>query len=231
LELGPDYAQEEKELLVTPESLGDWNARKLAERPVYQTPEQSVSRWQLSCETICRLAARMNDADLEQRPLWMPLLGGWVTTRRALEFCRNHDWSVFTRLRVHTGRTEPVPSPAVTRGYLGTWMNFLPTLLNQAAANGQGFTTVMAFTDPHVGAWTIQVDDGAATVSEGAVADADLVVTQSAVAFEKSISRMQNPIQAILSGEIHFSNFESLVDFGRLFRTMTKEVPNPIARA
>jgi hypothetical protein len=30
LELGPDYAEEEHELLVTPENLSDWNARKLA---------------------------------------------------------------------------------------------------------------------------------------------------------------------------------------------------------
>jgi hypothetical protein len=231
MELGPDYAQEKKEPLVTPETLGDWNAHKLAERPFYQTPEQAVSRWQHSCEMIYRLAAGMNDADLEQRLFWMPLLGGWVTTRRGLEFCRNHDWSVFTRLRIHMGRAEPVPSPAVTRGYLETWMKFLPTLLNHAATNGEQSKMVMAFTDPYVGAWTIQVADGAATISEGAAADADLVVTQSAVAFEKSIGRMQNPIQAILAGEIQFSNFENLVSFGRLFQTMTQRGPNPSARA
>jgi hypothetical protein len=89
----------------------------------------------------------------------------------------------------------------------------------------------MAFTDPYVGAWTIQVVDGAATVCKGEVADADLVVTQSALAFEKSIRRMQNPIQAILSGDIHFSNFENLVNFGKLFQTMTEGAPNPIVRA
>jgi hypothetical protein len=231
MELGSGCAEEEHELLITPQNLSDWNVRKFAERPVYRTPQQSVSQWQISCEAIYRLVARMNDADLEQRPFWMPLLGGWVTTRRGLEFCRNHDWSVFTRLRIHMGRTEPVPSPAITHGYLETWMNVLPTILNHGVVDGQQFTTVMAFTDPYVGAWTIRVADGAATVSEGEVADADLVVTQSAVTFEKSICRMQNPIQAILSGEIHFSNFEGLVNFGKLFQTMTKEVPNPIARA
>jgi hypothetical protein len=231
MELGFDCAEEEHKLLITPENLGDWNVRKFAERPVYQTPEQSVSRWQLSCEAIYRLAARINDADLEQRPFWMPLLEGWVTTRRGLEFCRNHDWSVFTRLLIHMGRTEPAPSPAITHGYLNTWMNVLPTILNHGAVDDQQFTTIMAFTDPYVGVWTIRVADGAATVSEGVVADADLVVTQSAVTFEKSICRMQNPIQAILSGELHFSNFEGLVNFGKLFRTMREEVPIPIARA
>lgn len=216
--------------MATPEAIDAWNARMFAARPVYQIPEQSVCRWQLSCEAIYRLAARMNDADLE-RPVWMPLFWGWVTVRDTLESCHNHDWSIFTQLRCYMGRTEPVPSPAVTHGYLESWMNVLPALLNQATADGQQFTTVMAFTDPDVGVWTVRVADGAATVSEGAVADADLVVTQSAVAFEKSIRRMQNPIQAILAGEIYFSNFESLVNFGKLFQAMTKVVPNPIARA
>jgi hypothetical protein len=103
--------------------------------------------------------------------------------------------------------------------------------INGVTTDGQQFTTVMAFTDPYVGAWTIRVADRAATVSEGEAADPDPVVTQSAVAFEKSIRRMQNPIQAILSGEMHFRNFKSLVNFGKLFQTMTTGVPNPIARA
>jgi hypothetical protein len=230
LELGSDLGVQERGLLATPEAIHGWNARKFAERPFYQTPVQSVSRWQASCEAIYRRTARMNDADLE-RPIWMPLFRGSVTVRDSLEFCRNHDWSVFTQLRIYMGRTEPVPSPAVTHGYLKSWMNALPALLVQAAADGQQFTTVMAFTDPYVGAWTIRVADGAATVSEGETADADLVVTQSAVAFEKSIRRMQNPVQAILAGELHLSNFESLINFRGLFQTVTSGVPDPVAQA
>ena len=217
MELGLDYAEEEHELLVTPENLSDWNARKLAERPVYQTPEQSTSRWQTSCEKIYRQTARLKDDDLEQHPFWMPLLDGWVTTRRGLEFCLNHDWSTFTQLRIHMGRTEPVPSPAVTRRYLDSVVNSFPMLLNKTAVDGQQFTAVLAFTDPGVGVWTIRVADGATTVSEGDAANADLVITQSAEVFEKYIRRMQTPAQAIQSGEIQVSNFENLATFGQLF--------------
>lgn len=216
IQLGPDYPEEEQELLATPEDINAWNARKMNARPFYQTPAQSVSRWQASCEAIYALTLGMNDADLEC-PFWMPFIQGWVTARDGLEFCRNHDWSQFTQLRIHMRHAEPVPSSAITRGYLGRWVNFIPTLLNQAAANGRVFTTVLAFTDPGVGAWTIRLADGAATVSEGEAAQADLVITQSAEGFEKSMCRMQNPVEAILSGELQFSNFENLISFGQLF--------------
>jgi hypothetical protein len=75
----------------------------------------------------------------------------------------------------------------------------------------------LAFTDPGVGAWTIQVADTAVTASEGEAASTDLVITQSAETFEKSIRRMNDPAGAILSGKIRVSNFESLATFGQLF--------------
>jgi hypothetical protein len=207
---------EEMDLLVTSKQIDAWNDRRLAERPFYQTPEQSVSRWQASCEAIYRQTCRMTDADLE-RIFWLPLFRGCVTTRDALEFCRDHDWSVLTQLRIHMGRTEPVPSPAVTHGYLGTWMNSFSTSLNQALANGHRFTTIMAFTDPGVGAWTIRVADGVVTVSEGETVSPDLVITQSAETFEKTVHGMQTPAEAILSGELHCSDFKNMIIFGQLF--------------
>jgi hypothetical protein len=41
----------------------------------------------------------------------------------------------------------------------------------------------MAFTDPVVGAWTIRVAEGNASVSAGEAAEADLVMAQSAETF------------------------------------------------
>jgi hypothetical protein len=216
LQLGPDYPEAEQELLTSRDALNSWNARKFAERQADQSVEQSLAQWRESCEGIRRLTAGMNDADLA-RPFFMPIMMGWVTARDGLEFCCNHDWSEFTQLRIHMGRVEPVPSPAITRGYLGTMLNFFPMFLNQDAAAGQEFTAVMAFTDPDVGAWTIRVAEGNASISEGEAADADLVMTQSAETFEKSFRRIHNPAQAIQAGQIQVSSFESLATFGQLF--------------
>lgn len=216
LELGPDFPQREQQLLATPEDIHAWNVRKFAERPEYQTITRTLCQWYVSCEDIYRLALRLTDADLE-RPFWMPIMKGWATVRDGLEFCRNHDWSAFTELRIRMRRIEPLPSPDVTRGYLATWINSLPKFLRKDATNGHQFTAVVAFSDPGVGAWTIRVTDGAATTSEGQVANADLVITQSAETFEKSIRHMHNPIQAILAGKIQVSDFESLPTLGHLF--------------
>jgi len=216
LQLGPDYPEAEQELLASPDAINAWNARKFNERPVSQSVEQSLVQWREACQEIRRLTAEMNDSDLD-RSCWQPLFMGWGTARDLLGFCLNHDWSEFTQLRIHMGHSEPVPSPAITRSYLGFILNFFPMLLNREAATGQEFTAVMAFTDPEVGAWTIRVAGGAATVSEGEAADANLVLTQSAETFEKSIRRIHNPADAIQSGQIQVSSFESLATFGQLF--------------
>jgi putative sterol carrier protein len=216
LELGPDVPQPEQHLLVTPEDVHAWNFRKFAARPEYQTIARTLCQWYVSCEAIYCHTLRLTDADLE-RPFWMPIRKGWATVRDGLELCRDHDWSVFTQLRIHMRRIEPLPSPDVTRGYLATWINSLPRSLRKNAINGHQFTAVVAFSDPGVGAWTIRVADGAATTSEGEVAHADLVITQSAETFEKSIRHMHNPIEAILAGKIQVSNFENLSTLGHLF--------------
>jgi hypothetical protein len=216
LELGSDYPEAEQELLATPDVLGAWNARKFAERPAGQTVEQSLAQVHDSWEEIRRLTAAMKDSDLD-RPFFLPIMRGWVTARDGLAFCRGHDWSEFMQLRIHMGLSKPVPSPAITRSYLGAILNFFPMFLNQEAAAGLDFTAVMAFTDPDVGAWTVRVAGGSATLSEGQAVDADLVLTQSAETFEKSFRRIHDPAEAIRSGQIQVSNFESLVTFGQLF--------------
>jgi hypothetical protein len=92
-----------------------------------------------------------------------------------------------------------------------------PRLLNEEAAGACRFTVVMAFSDPGVGAWTIQVADGAATVGEGAPDHPDLVMTQTAETFEKTIRRLHNPVQALWSGTISVNSLSGLATFSKLF--------------
>jgi putative sterol carrier protein len=216
LELGPDLPAADQELLATQADIYACNDRKFAERAPEHTVTQSLAQFKASCEHIRRLATAMTDADLA-RPFFMPLLQGWVTAHEGLEFVRNHDWSEFTQLRLHMGRGEPIPSPVITAGYVGFILQLFPMMLNQEAAAGREFTVVLAFTDPGVGAWTIRVAEGQATLNSGAAENPDLVITQSADTFEKTIRGMYNPLEAIQSGEIQVSNFEGLAMFGELF--------------
>jgi len=216
LQLGPDYPEAEQELLASPQALGEWNARKFAQRLPGQTPAASLAQWRESCANIRRLTETMQDADLA-RPCWQPIFLGWGTARNLLMFCQGHDWSEFTQLRIHMGLAEPLPSPTITRNYLGAMLIIFPMMLNKDAANGRPFTTVMAFKDPDIGAWTIRVADGTASLNYGAVENPDLVITQSAETFEKSFRGIQDTADAIQAGEIQVSSFESLETFGQLF--------------
>lgn len=216
LKAGPDLPEEEQELLASPAEMHAWNARKFAERPADQSAEQSVAQWRASCAEIRRLVAGMNDDDL-QRPFFMPLMAGWNVAREGLEFTRSHDYSELIQLRYHMKRNEPVPSAAITRAYLARLLSFFPIFLDQAAAADNSFTAVMAFTDPGVGAFSLVVRDGAAEFRVGAAPDADLVMTQSAETFIKTMNNMHDPAAAMQSGEIQVSDFEALATFGQLF--------------
>lgn len=121
------------------------------------------------------------------------------------------------QLRIHMGRQDPVPSPAITKIYLGGTLGFFPMFLDTQAAADQQFTTVMTFTDPGVGAFIIQVADRSATVKEGEISGPDFVITQSAETFEKTFRGILDPGEAIQSGLVQVSDFESLATFGQLF--------------
>lgn len=216
IEAGAHLPEEKQELLATPEDIHKWNARKFSERLADQSEAQSVAQWRATCDRIRHLTAQMSDVDLE-KPFWMPLFSGWTTALTGLEFCRSHDWSEFTQLRIHMGQEEPMPSANVTKAYLKQTLSFFPMFLNAEMAAGRQFSAVMAFTDPGIGAYTIRVTDGMATVKEGDHPNADLMMMQSATTYEKTLRGILNPVEAIQSGLVQVNNFESLATFGELF--------------
>ena len=218
IEMGSDHPEAGQNLMTTPEELGAWNESKFAERPAGQSPADSVAMWRASCEQIRTLTAPMQDSDLDNS-IWWPIILGWTTIRVGLNFVRDHDYVEFMQLRIHMGRHEPVPSPATTKSFLESVMRTLPLILNREAAAGQHFIAVIAFTDPGVDAFTIEVSDDAAAMKIGSAPDADLIMTQSAEAFVKTMKGMHNPTEAMQSGEIQVSDFESLAKFGNLFPT------------
>jgi hypothetical protein len=167
---------------------------------------------------IRQLLPEMSDADMD-RPAWFPFMGGkWANIRAPLQFCQNHDWSEFMQLRIHMGLSEPVPIPEVTSGYLMGMLNlFMPHRLNTNVVNGKHFAAVYAFTDPGVAPVTIKVLDDTAKVLPGNYDNPDLVLTQSAETFEKTLRGIQKFPDAIQSGAIQVNNFESLTMFGQLF--------------
>lgn len=216
LKWGSDLSEREQELLPSIDAINDWNARKFAERPEEQTAAQSVRWWRETCEEIRALAAEMNDEDLE-KPFFMLLMVGWSTAREGFDFTRAHDLAEFIQLQIHMGLDEPVPSAGLSRSYPQRMLSYFPMFLNRGAAAGRNFTAVMDFTDPGVGAFTLQVVDNSAVFKMGGKPDADLVMTQSVATFVKTLNGMHDPAEAMQSGEIQVNDFGALAMFGELF--------------
>ena len=218
MELGPDVPDKDRWETRTINQLNAWNAERFAERPADQTAEQSLEQMHATRDYIRRVTSSMSDADLEV-PAWFHLTfgTGWQTKRNALQFCRQHSWSEFMQLRIHMGKDAPEPSSEVTsialQGYL--WLSVL--FMDRKAAADASLTTVIEFTDDGVGPWTLAVENGKGEVRDGAAEAPDLVMTQSAEAFVKSMNGIQDPAELMQNGEIKVSSFEALGVFGALF--------------
>ena len=218
IKLGRDLPVEERLSIATFADLGEWNEQKFAERPAGQTAKEALAELLASWGEIRQIVSEWTDADLK-RPFWMPFMGGlWLTVRDGLQWTLGHDWSEFMQLRIHMARSEPVPSPEITTHYLGRSIGTIyPFMLNKEAAHGREFRAVMAFTDSGVSDFIIEVTDGEASVRPGRVEEPDLIISQSAETFEKTLRGIQPPAEAIQEGAVEVSDMESLATFGELF--------------
>jgi putative sterol carrier protein len=64
-----------------------------------------------------------------------------------------------------------------------------------------GMTNSYLFDIEGAGRWTVKVDDGKVSVSEGGE-DADAVISTSEATFEKIVSGEQNPTSAYMTGKL-----------------------------
>jgi putative sterol carrier protein len=79
---------------------------------------------------------------------------------------------------------------------------FFETLEARAdASKTAGMTNSYLFDIEGAGKWTVRVEDGKVSVSEGGE-DADAVITTSDETFEKIISGDQNPTSAYMTGKL-----------------------------
>ena len=79
---------------------------------------------------------------------------------------------------------------------------FFETLETRAdASKVAGMTNSYLFDIDGAGKWTVRVEDGKVSVTEGGE-DADAVITTSDETFEKIISGDQNPTSAYMTGKL-----------------------------
>jgi len=83
-----------------------------------------------------------------------------------------------------------------------TVQDFFTNLPSRAdASKTAGMTNSYFFDIEGAGQWTVDVDDGSVTVSEGG-GDADVTIATSRETFEKIIAGEQNPTSAYMTGKL-----------------------------
>ena len=89
--------------------------------------------------------------------------------------------------------------------------------MDREQARQTRLTTVMEFSGPGGGVWTLHVAGGTCRVSEGRAAHADLVIIQSPETFVKTRTGIENPTLALLTGKIKVRGLRNLGTFEKLF--------------
>jgi putative sterol carrier protein len=83
-----------------------------------------------------------------------------------------------------------------------TAQEFFDTLESRAdGSKTAGMTNSYLFDIEGAGKWTVDVDDGKVSVTEGGE-DADAVISTSEETFEKIVSGEQNPTSAYMTGKL-----------------------------
>lgn len=82
--------------------------------------------------------------------------------------------------------------------------SFFDGLAARVGGRAAGLTASYVFDIRDAGAWTVSVEDGAVTVTEG-TGRADATISASAETFEKLVARRQNPTTAYMTGKLKVS--------------------------
>ena len=206
-----------EQVLRTEAEQDSWNEIKFTQRPVDTTPQQCLEQMWASRQAIRNVVAGLSEADLD-RPVFIPLVGlGWVSLRIALETSYSHTWNHFMQLRFWMKRTTIIPDPAQTHRALSYFMASFAQNMDREQARQTRLTTVMEFSGPGGGAWTLHVASGTCRVSEGRAAQADLVIIQSPETFVKTRTVIENPTLALWTGKIKVRGLRNLGTFEKLF--------------
>jgi len=194
-----------------------WNEIKFTQRPKRITPKACLELMQTGRQAIRDAVAGLNGADLD-RHVFIPLVGlGWVSVRVALETSYSHTWNHFMQLRFWMKCTAVKSGPAQTHHALSYFMASFAQDVDLEQASQTRLTTVMDFSGPGGGAWTLHVAGGTCSVSEGRAEHADLVIIQSPETFVKTRTGIQNPLLALLTGSIKVRGWQNLGTFRKLF--------------
>lgn len=214
---GADIPEDQRWVLRTVKETNAWNERRFNERPAGQSVAQSLEEMRSVRDELREIAAGMNNEDLDGK-VWFPLgfFRGWRSVRLAMEQCRNHTVGEFIQLRTWMKRDTPVPTAGLMHSWLQAVFGLLQGFANPAAAGDRPFTIVWNIEADGGGPWTIHMEDGACTVTEGRTLKADFEMSLGPQYIGVLIG-IQNPVKGILTRKIKVRGYRHMGKLGKLF--------------
>ena len=122
-----------------------------------------------------------------------------------------------------------MPSPAQTHRALSYFMASFAQNLDRQRAAQASLTTLMDFSEPGGGVWTLRVANGICHVSEDREGHVDLMISQSPETFVKTRTGIEHPMLALWTGKIKVHGWRKLGVFEKLFPIQSLDfAPAPV---
>jgi hypothetical protein len=214
--MGENLPQPEQVLLDSESKLNSWNGALLAKKAAAQTGPQSLEEWKKTRQQLRDIMSKLTEADLA-RKAWLPIYTGWSDVHGLLGFSLVHATGEYSELLMRLKKRGPLPTARAINFRFDMLMRYMPLIMNKEAAKTASLTSVMTFTGEGGGSWTIDVQNGACTVTDGRPARRDLEMTTSFLGFEKMSRKMANPMLMMLTRQLKISGMRKMGAFGKLF--------------
>ncbi|GIV80232.1 MAG: hypothetical protein KatS3mg050_4626 [Litorilinea sp.] len=223
----------EPEAITTLAELDAWNQAQFARRPIGQTGRQAFDTMRSSQDALRTLLHRLLDHHGPQVldwPVWLPILRvrGWRTLRLALEYNLWHQWFHFVEAQLRRDNTLPHLPPSLVERALNFHMELSAGAVTPTR---QVLRWTLSLSGEGGGEWTFYVGDGGCQVEPGAVDAPDIrMETDIATYLKVSAFALQNPMLAMLKGQIKVQGLTRVGQLQRLFAVNPDHVWPPMAR-
>ena len=219
IRLGKQLPEDKQQVFKTGREVDAWNLKRFSERPAGQSFEEDIALMRASREAIRKAVSGLNDSDLDAPSFFFLPGNGWRSIRFALSVSLMHTYAHMVRTRLRLKKQVALPTEATIHRVLNTLFgDIMPTLLNREEAQKAPFTAVMAIKGRGGGDWALRVKNASLVTGEGKPVDAGLVMTyKDADAFFRSTLNLQNPIIALITGNLRIKGINHMSRFGKLF--------------
>jgi hypothetical protein len=211
IEMGKKLPEAERFSLDSFRAIDIWNDGKMNQRPAGHSVSDSLSLMEASRQKMRNLLANMTDADL-MNPAWFALVGdrGYRPAMYHLIFCVEHTWEHYAEARLWRGVTESPLTTETLHATLNEAIFVLGLFYDPQKSAELDFSFGVDVPESGGGSWLFQPKNGQWEISEGALDDANLVLTCTVNGYIRMHCHMADFSDLIARGDVKVNNMAGL---------------------